>query len=68
MVEWWDTCLFMNQIQRMVLSDNTCVYCKNCLLLEFQNCLNISESESNDNFECEENDWLADDESNKKDH
>ena len=39
--------------------------CKNCLLLEFQNCLSISESESNDNAECPENAWLVDDESNK---
>ena len=58
----------MNQTQRMVLFDNTCIYCKNCLLLEFHNCLSISEGESNDNFECEENDWLADDEANEKDH
>ena len=42
--------------------------CKSCLLLELQNCLNISESESNDNVECEENAWFADDESNEKDH
>ena len=39
--------------------------CKNCLLLEVQNCLSISESESNDNVECQEKSWLADDESNK---
>ena len=39
--------------------------CKNCLLLEFQNCLSISESESNDNAESPENAWLVDDESNK---
>ena len=41
--------------------------CKSCLLLEFQNCLNSSGSESNDNVEYEENAWLADDESIEKD-
>ena len=42
--------------------------CKNCLLLEFQNCFNISESESNDNVECEENAWFGDDESNENNY
>ena len=41
-------------------------YCKNCLLPEFQNCLNISESESDDKVKSEENSWLADNESNEK--
>ena len=41
--------------------------CKSSLLLEFQNCLNSSESESNDNVEYEENAWLADDESTETD-
>lgn len=36
--------------------------CKSCLFLEFQNCLNIGGSKSNDDVEYEENTWLAGDE------
>ena len=38
------------------------------MLLKFHKCINISESESNNNAECEENAWLADNESNGKEH
>lgn len=54
LVVWWDTCLRLKQIQRISLSEKTCKNdCKNCLLLEFQNCLSISENELNDNVECQ---------------